>query len=1258
MHNVKLSVSRNIFVVFIVRILIAAFVLLAGAGVPNPTNAATVRAPLALAGAGKGVAGRYIVVMRTGRVAGATALRAKADVVQTRGGARVTQVFGRAVNGFVAELTDVAVNQMRLDPDVAFIEQDQIFRAIGTQSNPPWGLDRLDQRSLPLNSSYSYDVNGAGVHAYIIDTGIRSTHSDFAGRVAGGYDAVDGGTPDDCNGHGTHVAGTVGGSSYGVAKGVTLHGVRVLDCGGSGYTSGVIAGIDWVTANHVKPAVANMSLGGGASSALDLAVRNSVAAGVTYAVAAGNENTDACNSSPAREASAITVGATSSSDQRASFSNYGACLDVFAPGVGVLSSWHTGDSATASLSGTSMASPHTAGVAALFLARSPNASPSDVAAALTNAASSSVVGNAGAGSPNRLLYSPTDGIPTITPGPSPTPTLTPIPTATPVPSTWDDFSLARAIAALPFSETADTSGATRANDDPTLCTGQQHGSSVWYRIVPAASARVTIATASSNYDTVLAVFTGSRGALTRIACNDDESSSIYQSRGVVDLVAGTTYYVEVADYWSTTAAASALKAKPVGGIRMQGGGSLTLALTPETATATPTPSVNTFDEIASPRSIAALPFSEVTDTSFATSSASDPILCTGYRGSATVWYRFTAPASGRLTARTSGSSYDTVVSLFRGGVEALQAVACNDDAEQTLQSVITADVVSGTIYYIEVADYSMSATSGRPTPLPKSRGAVSARSGGTLALAVALASATTPTVVPTVTPNPTSVPPANDDASSPQLVPALPAVIVTTTLGSTLAATDPILCTGYRGSSTVWYRFTAPMTGSLVLHTAGSSYDTVLAVFTQENNALTLIGCNDDASNTLQSRLSLRVAGGQSYLVEVADFALDANRMPSSLVSTKRRAGSVGVRLGGQLQLTFEDVIAPTATPTRAPTRTATRTVTRAATRTAIATRTVTRTATRAVTRTATRVITRTPTRTPIPTPTLAPLTSDDFAQPMVVAPLPFMANIDTAFATSSTDDPALCTDATGAATVWFRYTASATGRLVLGTTGSDYDTVLAVFQGNRGVLTRLACNDDAGGSLSSRAEVLVVAGQTYYIEVADFWSQRAAQQRTKATATPRPNRSVQSGGRLLLLAEFVPLPPTRTATATRTPTRTVTATRTPVPTNTATATATRTPTRTVTVTHTPVPTNTPTETPTETSTPKPLETPTEVPTDVPTEVPTDVPTETPTSTPTEAPTSTPTETPTETPTSTPTETPTSTPTETPTSTPTETPVP
>jgi hypothetical protein len=278
-----------------------------------------------------------------------------------------------------------------------------------TQANPPWGLDRIDQRALPLSASYTYPNTAPNVHAYIIDTGIRFSHSQFGGRAASGFDAVDGGSADDCNGHGTHVAGTVGGSTYGVAKQVSLVGVRVLNCQGSGTNAQVVGGIDWVTANAVKPAVANMSLGGGANTAIDNAVSGSISSGVTYAIAAGNgdifgNRQNACNYSPARVAAAITVGATQSNDAAASFSNYGTCVDILAPGVSILSSWYTNDTATNTISGTSMATPHVAGAAALVLSANPGWSNLQVRDYLVNNATPNVVTNPGTGTPNRLLY--------------------------------------------------------------------------------------------------------------------------------------------------------------------------------------------------------------------------------------------------------------------------------------------------------------------------------------------------------------------------------------------------------------------------------------------------------------------------------------------------------------------------------------------------------------------------------------------------------------------------------------------------------------------------------------------------------------------------------------------------------------------------------------------------------------------------------------------------------------------------------------
>ncbi|MFK8011292.1 MAG: S8 family serine peptidase [Marinicellaceae bacterium] len=339
----------------------------------------------------------------------------------TKASGSLERTYTSAINGFVLKsASKKAVEIMSKDDRVAFIEQDQRVSIEATQNNATWGLDRIDQANLPLNNTYIYDQNGSGVNAYVVDTGVRTSHSQFGGRASSGFTAInDGNGSNDCNGHGTHVAGTVGSSTYGVAKNVNIVAVRVLDCAGSGSNSGVLAGIDWVKDNHVKPAVANMSLGGGSSTALDNAVNAAVAAGVTMVVAAGNENQNACNVSPARAANAITVGSTTSSDRRSSFSNYGSCLDIYAPGSSITSTWYTGNSSTNTISGTSMAAPHVAGVAALYLDDNPNASPAQVQAAIENASIANKVSDARTGSPNLLLNNDFGG---GTPPPPPPPT--------------------------------------------------------------------------------------------------------------------------------------------------------------------------------------------------------------------------------------------------------------------------------------------------------------------------------------------------------------------------------------------------------------------------------------------------------------------------------------------------------------------------------------------------------------------------------------------------------------------------------------------------------------------------------------------------------------------------------------------------------------------------------------------------------------------------------------------------------------------
>ncbi|MER5213406.1 S8 family peptidase [Streptomyces sp. NPDC002838] len=369
-----------------------------------PAQAAPAEGKVLAAGSPTAIKDSYIVTLKQGAGLKASSSAGK-SLVKEYGGT-VKKTFGAALNGYSASLSAAEARRLAADPAVASVEQDQrVQLADTTQSNAPWGLDRVDQTSLPLSGTYTYpDSAGSGVTAYVIDTGVRITHQQISGRATNGYDAVDGdNVAQDGNGHGTHVATTIAGTTYGVAKKAKIVAVRVLNNSGSGTTAGVIAGIDWVTANHSGPSVANMSLGGGVSTTLDAAVRRSIASGVTYAVAAGNSSTTASSSSPARVTEAITVGATTSTDAKASYSNYGSVLDIFAPGSSITAGWYTSDTATNTISGTSMATPHVAGAAAVYLAGHTSATPAQVATALVNGSTTGKVTSAGTGSPNRLL---------------------------------------------------------------------------------------------------------------------------------------------------------------------------------------------------------------------------------------------------------------------------------------------------------------------------------------------------------------------------------------------------------------------------------------------------------------------------------------------------------------------------------------------------------------------------------------------------------------------------------------------------------------------------------------------------------------------------------------------------------------------------------------------------------------------------------------------------------------------------------------
>jgi subtilisin family serine protease len=355
------------------------------------------QAPLIRAAGGGGIPGQYIVVLKDD-VQDAVA---KSKDKAARKGGKLKHAYEAVLKGFAAELSDEAVADLRLDPEVAYVEEDQTVTVGTTQTGATWGIDRTDQRNRPLSGTYTYTATGANVYAYIIDTGLRPTHSQFGTRAQSVYGG------DDCNGHGTHVAGTIGGSTYGVAKSVRLRGVRVLGCSGSGTWSGIIAGMDWVRLNHIKPAVANMSLGGGYSASVNTATNNLASAGVFGAVAAGNSNANACNYSPASAANATSVMSSTSTDAKSSFSNYGSCAHLYAPGSSITSAWHTSNTATNTISGTSMASPHVAGVAALYKATFGDASYSTIRTWLINNSTTGVITGNPSGTANRLLYKST-----------------------------------------------------------------------------------------------------------------------------------------------------------------------------------------------------------------------------------------------------------------------------------------------------------------------------------------------------------------------------------------------------------------------------------------------------------------------------------------------------------------------------------------------------------------------------------------------------------------------------------------------------------------------------------------------------------------------------------------------------------------------------------------------------------------------------------------------------------------------------------
>jgi subtilisin family serine protease len=386
------------------------------------------------------IANQYIVVLNediVGRAALGIEVETEAQRLSSDYGGEVRNIYSSALKGYSVTMSAYQAETLSRDERVAFVEEDSQVSIASTQTNAGWNLDRVDQRNLPMDTNYTYTGTGAGAHVYIVDTGVRVTHQDFGGRANVVFDAINDGQLD-CNGHGTHVAGTVGGATYGVAKGVSIHSARVLRCDGSGQISDIVAAIDWITAHRINPAIVNISItAGGAIPSMETALSNSFASGVLYTVSAGNTADDACNYSPGRTPVAITVGATWQIDERAPYSTYGPCVDIFGPGYEIVSAGNASDTATRQLNGTSMAAPLVAGVAAIYRAANPSATAATTSQAVLNNATAGLVTSAGAGSANRLIFAWLNGAPPPpppTPTPTPTATPTPAPTATPTPN--------------------------------------------------------------------------------------------------------------------------------------------------------------------------------------------------------------------------------------------------------------------------------------------------------------------------------------------------------------------------------------------------------------------------------------------------------------------------------------------------------------------------------------------------------------------------------------------------------------------------------------------------------------------------------------------------------------------------------------------------------------------------------------------------------------------------------------------------------
>lgn len=940
---------------------------------------ATTQSPAA---AGDAIPGRYIIMLKP-----STSATAKADVLSLLGSS-ITRTYSAAFKGYAATLTSSQLKALKGNPAIQHIEQDRIITVSSSQPNPPWGLDRIDQVNLPLDRLYVDRSNGAGVTAYVVDTGI-APHSEFGNRLVTGYTAInDAYGTTDCNGHGTHVAGTIGSATYGVAEAVTLVPVRVLSCAGSGSTSGVIAGINWAITNHAAgvPSVLNLSLGGGADVFLDTAVRNAIADGIVVVVAAGNDGNktdtalhNACLYSPAREPQAITVGSSTSTDARSGFSNYGTCVDLFAPGSSILSTWLNGGTAT--LNGTSMASPHVAGAVAAIWGSNLALTLTSIQTMTLASVSANKLTDTRTGSPNLLLHVPSgsgvapspprnvvavsgsgratvtwdapidSGSSTITrytvtstpgnktcswtSGPlsctvvglssnvtytfqvtasntTNTSTASPSSNSVVVGLSNNSFSAALPLIGVSGTETDSNENATLETNEPALDTGTG-GASVWYRYTPTQSGTFSIDTVGSDFDTVLTAYTGSTiNALSRVAFNDDIDyyNGVVTSAISITVSANITYYFRVTSYGSTR-------------------GKITLNWS-QTINCPPSPIGDRF--------CAAIVRTGNTESTTINNSGygfeTDEPSATNPSIQASVWYSYAPLADGALTLEVSNSSIDTVVSVFTGSAltNLVRPSGWADIAGSSSYTSTAFNVMKDNTYYIRLASTNSSRGNSTLThtfvappvvtapSAPRNVSATPALANGSLVVAwsepisdggLAIQSyqataqpgsrtcvASPPSTTCTITgltdwdayivsvtatngvgPSPSASAPGivrpgslHDFFATPRTITGLSNSTGTKTSFATAESGEPSHA-GFTPSHSVWFNYTASASGQIDISTAGSNFDTLLAVYSGSSlNALTVVASNDDTKTSQTSAVSFAAVAGQTYRIAVDGY--------------------------------------------------------------------------------------------------------------------------------------------------------------------------------------------------------------------------------------------------------------------------------------------------------------------------------------------------------------------------------------------------